>query len=735
MGSTNRMSRIFLFSILLSVTFQPFAQQQNIRRCGTYDVLEKLYRNNPGLKEKMADQRAISSRQSFHQSANIQARSTSTLTIPLAVHIVLPNPNIISNQQVLSQVEVLNIDFAGLNNDSTRIPAAFRSLFGKGRIRFCLDTITGIVRKSSVVKSVSGINDPIKYAANGGSDALDPTKYLNIWVCDNIANDFIGYSFTPSIPLSVVPLNERGFVNSYKHFGKGANVAAPYNLGRTAVHEIGHFFNLEHIWGLTNCDGSDNCGDDDSVNDTPLQNGCNYGAPDMNTVITDACSPIAPGTMWMNYMNYVDDLAMVMFTPQQHARMEASLSNYIWMVNLANNNACTPAQIFERDVRFVGLNNSLTSINSTFQYACNNAFLPNITIRNLGSKEVTSLKIESTINNGTPVITNWAGTLESNGEISINLNSIPVNTGTNPNLRIEIKQVNDQEDQNPTNNSYTGSGIIFPLFLNLPLTEGFELPTFPPNNWRLTNPDNVYTWERTTNAAKTGTGSVYFNNFNAEEYGQEDLLISPLIPAKGRDSIFVSFQVAAATYKTPSTITQPTDTLQVLVTGDCGITYSIKYNKAGINLVTTGNVPTLPAFIPKASQWRKDSVFIGVYDNNSTDYIQIAFKNINNFENNIYIDDISIYNRPRNTQSSVNDILTSDIKTIYIYPNPFTDQIIINRTRNFNKPIPYRIVNIFGQEIIKGVLADQKSTINLQSFSSGIYLFHTKEEIVKIIKK
>ena len=478
------MYRVLLSSVLILIAIIPsLSQQRNIQRCGTFQVLEDLYHNHPGLKETIAYERQYVARQTFSQNTVLQARSSSVFTIPLVVHIVLPNPNIITNKQVQSQIDVLNTDFAGLNSDSTNIPASFRPFFGKGRIRFCIDTITGIIRKASATKSVSGANDPIKYADEGGSNAIDPTKYLNIWVCDNIASNFIGYSFTPSIPLSIIPINERGFVNSYKHFGKGANVAAPYNLGRTAVHEIGHFFNLEHIWGLSNCDGTDNCFDDDGVADTPLQRGCNYGAPNKDAVITDACSPNSPGTMWMNYMNYVDDVSMVMFTRLQHTRMEASLSQYAWMQNLANNNICSPSQNFQRDARLVGLNNTLTSTNSTFYYVCTNSFQPNITVRNVGAETITSLRIETRLDNGSPVITNWTGSLKSNGELSINLNSITVNPGTNTGLQIEILQVNGQSDQDPANNTLIAAGIIFPLTLNLPITEGFEQLVFPPNNW------------------------------------------------------------------------------------------------------------------------------------------------------------------------------------------------------------------------------------------------------------
>ena len=87
--------------------------------------------------------------------------------------------------------------------------------------------------------------------------------------------------------------------------------AAPYNLGRTATHEVGHYLNLRHIWG----DGR--CRQDDFVTDTPSSDGANYGCPSYPTV---NCSST---DMTMNYMDYTDDGCMYMFTDGQRNRMRA----------------------------------------------------------------------------------------------------------------------------------------------------------------------------------------------------------------------------------------------------------------------------------------------------------------------------------------------------------------------------------------------------------------------------
>jgi hypothetical protein len=620
-----------------------------------------------------------------------------------------------------------------LNGDSTRIPSAFKSKFGKGKIRFCLAKRTpdglptnGIVRVISNIKSIPNPGDPIKYTSQGGSNAWDPRKYLNIWVGD-MGSNFLGYAWQPTIPESSVPLNERGFVNNYDCFGKGGSSNAPYNLGRTAVHEIGHFFNLNHIWGISNCDASDNCEDDDEIGDTPQQEGCNYGAPKSDSIITDKCSAQPPGVMWMNYMDYVDDIAMVMYTPQQHSRMEATFTNVSWMQGLANSDACTAPQLFTRDVQLSGVNNRLTSYNSSFLYSCTNNFQPVIKVRNIGSLNVNGLRIEAKINNGIPFITNWSGTLLPNADIDITLNAIPISNGTNTNFIIEITQVNGLADLNPTNNNFSAPGVIYPVVLNLPYSEGFEQSGFPPVNWRLINPDNDTTWVRTTMAAKTGVASMLFDNFNLETNNLYDWMISPLLPARGKDSIFVTFQVAAATYRVPSIITDGlTDTLELLVSNNCGINYTKRYNKAGLNLVTTGNVATTDYFIPTSGQWRRDSVFIGYFDNNAPEYIQIAFRNIANYENNIYIDDIRIYNRQK--------VLSNISGYVKVFPNPFDEHININKNESFNI-LPYRVLNIFGQQIMSGQLKDQTTNLNVSNLSSGVYFLQVKDQTIKLIKK
>ncbi|HRP58612.1 MAG TPA: hypothetical protein PLH26_21360, partial [Agriterribacter sp.] len=126
----------------------------------------------------------------------VQQRLNAIVTIPVVVHIVMDDPSLVTDEQVQSQLDVLNADYAGENADSVNIPAAFKPLFAKGSIRFCLaqrspsnEPVNGILRITSSTASVPGDNDPIKYTSMGGSDAWNVNRYLNIWVCKMGVND------------------------------------------------------------------------------------------------------------------------------------------------------------------------------------------------------------------------------------------------------------------------------------------------------------------------------------------------------------------------------------------------------------------------------------------------------------------------------------------------------------------------------------------------------------------
>ncbi len=161
-------------------------------------------------------------------------------------------------------------------------------------------------------------------------------------------------------------------------------------------------------------------------------------------------------------------------------------------------------------------------------------------------------------------------------------------------------------DENTSNDAITLT-FQYNVPLSPPITQGFEGSAFPPAGWDIINADQSITWERVTGVGKTGNAAVVIRNFDYVANGRKDYLRLPVVSIANVDSAYMTFQVAAAVVTNPKTTGNPFDTLEVLVSKDCGATYTSLYKKAGSDLITdTGVVST--AFKPAANEWRKDSV-------------------------------------------------------------------------------------------------------------------------------
>lgn len=303
-------------------------QAQNVRNCGTMQHLHDMEQRDPSTTQRM---QAIERQTSQWISTNASNKVSVVVTIPVVVHVVYnTSTQNISDAQINSQISILNADFRKLNSDISLLPGVFSGLAADCEIQFCLaqrdpsgNPSTGIVRKSTTVTSFSS-NDNIKRSANGGDDAWPAGSYLNIWV-GNLGGGLLGYAQFPGGAAST-----DGVVILQSAFGNTGTAAAPFNKGRTATHEIGHWLNLRHIWGDANCG-------DDLVSDTPTQQTSNFGCPAFPKV---TCSNGPNGDLHMNYMDYTDDACMYMFTTGQKTRMLASLNTT--RASLLTSQGCVP---------------------------------------------------------------------------------------------------------------------------------------------------------------------------------------------------------------------------------------------------------------------------------------------------------------------------------------------------------------------------------------------------------
>ncbi|MGZ8537878.1 MAG: M43 family zinc metalloprotease, partial [Flavisolibacter sp.] len=248
-------SIVFSFSGIKQVAAQKDLRGDALSRCGTMQRVDKLLQDNPELRKKPTQRTT---------SGNSTNRLQTIVTIPVVFHVVLPNPYLVSDADIQEQIDRLNLDFSGLNPDSTNA-TPFLGVRGHSEIRFCLArrTPTGLLtngierRSSSTGSNFMASPDPIKHASSGGLDQWDPNSYLNIWVgADATGQGIAGYAQFPES----LPAAEDGVFINYQTFGSNSCYVDPnFNRGRTATHEIGHYLGLFHIWAD---DGGSCTGDD-----------------------------------------------------------------------------------------------------------------------------------------------------------------------------------------------------------------------------------------------------------------------------------------------------------------------------------------------------------------------------------------------------------------------------------------------------------------------------------------
>jgi hypothetical protein len=321
--------------------------------------------------------------------------------------------------------------------------------------------------------------------------------------------------------------------------------------------------------------------------------------------------------------------------------------------------------LFRRDLQMI-------AINQPGGVICTPTLTPSITVKNNGSDTITGYKVSYSIDNGAAQTATVTGvSIPRNATATITLPPATVALGNHSITVYSWEPVSrsgtgDQNTINDTlrkNFSYVGT-------VAAPLVEGFESATFPPSNWAVINGDGGSTWQRAS-IGKNSTGSAFANNFaSTGTLGQRDDLVTPTITYSGVDSVKLTFDLSAASRQYPGAARQVLDTLEVLVTRDCGASFTTVYKKWGAALQTLNdpNNPVPTAFVPaSASQWRTETIDLTAFAANPS--LQVYFRNTSNNGNNVYIDNVNLTTR----------ILPARLKEqgYLVLPTAFTSQFSI----------------------------------------------------------
>jgi Pregnancy-associated plasma protein-A len=628
------------------------AADSPVQRCATDEAIQKRYLTDPAFRALM-DERTREYQQAIVNGVPpLTQRNnllTSPVTIPVVVHVVLPNPWIITDNDIQYFIDRMNLDFSGLNPDSTNC-GTFCGIRGHSLIRFTLakrdmngNFTTGIERLVGTTTIGTGEPQAVKNAAtsSGGLASWNVTNYYNLWVAVG-AGGLLGIA--PEIGTGTA--SNDGVCVDYRVFANSCFANPSFNLARTAVHEVGHNFGLYHTFsgGCGNGDfaqlTSPNCslpaGLLAAIDNTPPQSASTSGCPTVGTA--NGCTPSVPKN-FQNYMDYTNDACYSMFTTAQVQRMEWLLENCRpgYLTTLGGQYPAAMPALDAKAATIVapGGSDFNTGTCTSLTYAvpaCPGSFIPRLRVTNGGTATLTSITVTTTINGTNPQVQTIATNIVTGKSAVLTLNNQVAVQGANL-LTITLSDPNGGADAIPADNTIsTTFNIAAPT--GLPYSQDFVSVTFPPPGITVVNNDGAITWVRNVNG-NGNAGSAHMNLFDYNVQNQIDDMVMNVAGVNPGDTAILSFDVSYRPYEASPTSTF-LDTLSVLYSPDCGITTTASaYKKWG---ATLGTVPASTTAYTTPTVWRRDTAYIRSTGNT----LRVTIRCTNRYGNNLFLDNINL---------------------------------------------------------------------------------------------
>ncbi|MDP5168930.1 MAG: choice-of-anchor J domain-containing protein [Bacteroidia bacterium] len=355
---------------------------------------------------------------------------------------------------------------------------------------------------------------------------------------------------------------------------------------------------------------------------------------------------------------------------------------------------------------------------------CGGKLLPQVLVKNYGPSDITSLRLNYVLDGVLIANFNWLGTLGPNGVDTVTYPSLNLPLGvytlqvysSDPNFSFDVNGANDTLQQTFEVTKSTGE--------NAPFFADFDSPGFPYSGYIVNNPDAGIGWQRSEGNGYLGGDAIYMNNYNYDAIGQVDEITIPGTNLSQLNKPGLSFFVSYAPYGINSGFA---DTLEVYVSGDCGVTFERVYQKFGTDLATSS--PTTGEFFPRASyDWRQEWVDISDYFEST--FFVVRFRHVNNYENNLFLDRIrvqEIFALDTEDELASGFSLSASTTESHI-------EVLIGDIRNIGS---ISLMDVHGREVYRSQLpystGQQQHTISAGQLVPGVYYIRVQGDVSRSI--
>jgi len=681
--------------------FLSFNYNAKVHFCNTTEKQNSWFEKHPELKvyfDQLQEQaRFNDSVQS--QSGHLERSSAVAIyTIPIVFHILHQGgAENISDAQVINAVDILNRDFNKLNADTSNVVLPFKTLIGDTKFVFQLATkdpngicTNSIIRHYDVNTNWIGNFSDYQYTWN-------PTRYLNFYVVKSISSGAAGYTYLPG---SGIPsaLDAIVILSSYVGSIGSGNAGS----SRALTHEVGHWFNLPHVWGGTNQPGVA-CGDD-GVSDTPITKG--FTSCSLNN--TKICNPAIDENI-QNYMDYA--YCQVMFTKGQSSRMQNSINSPI----SGRNNLSSLNNLSITGITNPGIN-------------C----IPNLEI-SVSSYSVCqghSLAFNSYTYNSSPTSYSWTANnaaVVSNPTLSAT--HILFNNAGSTTVSCVVSNINGNSSKSIV--IYVLNGITNYNSTNSQSFESLSLPSF----WSVINPATPNNkWDIFSGAGSQGSKCMYIQG-ELLEANSIEILETPSYDFKNNQGAIFTFKYAYARKDANNK-----DLFKVQGSKNCGGSWEDIWLPNNGNLANSSGGTTAGIYVPffdwgfyNLTLHPNFQSFVNEDHVNFRFYFQEDVGGVG-LGNRFYLDEVNF-----TTPVGINE-LTKSIG-FNVYPNPTSDIFNLQFTLSNSAKIKYQIQSITGSTFIEEaeqlyLEGEYKIILNKnKSLAKGIYFLHLEMNGIKMSRK